>query len=68
MATPAFSQAWMRAEPASILTFLPSMVSSTSALLMAEAENGLAVETRDMLDDKYLDNVRDRDNIFEWCE
>ena len=33
MTTPAFSQAWIKADPASIETFLPSMVSSTSAAL-----------------------------------
>lgn len=33
MVTPAFSHAWIKAEPASMETFFPSIVSSTSACL-----------------------------------
>ena len=41
MVTPAFSQAWIKADPASTETFLPSTVSSTSADLRAVDVNDL---------------------------
>ena len=39
MVTPAFSHAWISADPASIDTFFPSIVSSTSAFRLAEDAN-----------------------------
>ena len=41
MVTPAFSQAWMSADPASMDTFFPSIVSSTSARRLAVVEKDL---------------------------
>ncbi|KAJ3122691.1 hypothetical protein HK100_011869 [Physocladia obscura] len=39
MSTPAASQAWMTAEPASICTLLPSMNTSTGARMWREVPN-----------------------------
>ena len=41
---PAFSQAWMTAAPCSIMTFLPSMLISTSAA----ASRGRGVDANDL--------------------